>query len=212
MILKLINRLPFMVMTSLALVLFMTTMMYWNFKPDVSFLLTKQDMVHHPIWRTAFYIHIFGGMLAIVLGPLQFISFIRQRFAKAHKTIGKVYITAILFIGAPTGLYMAMYANGGFYASIGFVLMSVLWFYTTWMGIQTIRKKQIDAHVQWMIRSYAITFSAVSLRLWVPALSLFSNFSSLQIIILTAWISWLFNLIIAELIIKHKLKTKNHEN
>lgn len=212
MILKLINRLPFIVMTSLALVLFMTTMMYWNFKPDVSFLLTKQDMVHQPIWRTTFYIHIFGGMLAIVLGPLQFIGFIRQRFGKAHKVIGKVYITAVLFISAPTGLYMAIYANGGFYASIGFVLMSVLWFYTTWMGIRTIRKKQIDAHVQWMIRSYAITFSAVSLRLWVPTLSLFSNFSSLQIIILTAWISWLFNLIIAELIIKHKLKTKHHEN
>lgn len=199
-------------MTSLALVLFMTTMMYWNFKPDVSFLLTKQDMVHQPIWRTAFYIHIFGGMLAIVLGPLQFISFIRQRFARVHKVIGKVYISSVLFIGAPTGLYMAIYANGGLYASIGFVLMSVLWFYTTWMGIQTIRKKQINSHIQWMIRSYAITFSAVSLRLWVPALSLFSNFSSLQIIILTAWVSWLFNLIIAELIIKNKLKTKNHEN
>jgi uncharacterized membrane protein len=207
-----LNKVPFVVMTALAFLLFGTTMMYWNLRPDVSFLLTKQNLVHQPLWRTAFYIHIFGGMLAIALGPWQFIKALRRRFLTTHRVIGKLYAIAILCIGAPTGLYMAFYANGGPPAAIGFVIMSMLWFYTTWMGIYTIRKKQIDLHKQWMIRSYAVTFSAVTLRLWVPLLSLGLHINHLQVIIVTAWISWLFNLIAAELIIKLKNKKINHEN
>jgi uncharacterized membrane protein len=207
MVFTYIAKLPFALMTFLSFLLFATTMVYWNFKPDVNFLLTKQDLVYNPVWRTAFYIHIFGGMLAIGLGPLQFIYSLRKRFLELHRVIGKLYVTSILCIAAPTGLYMAFYANGGILATFGFILMSVLWFYTTFMGIHSIRKKQIEEHKHWMIRSYAVTFSAVTLRLWVPVLSLYLNIEHLTIVILTAWISWLINLLVAECIIKFKIQS-----
>lgn len=211
MILKIISKIPFAVMTALAFFLFVTTMVYWNFRPDVNFLLTKQDIVQDPVWRTVFYFHITGGMLSIALGPLQFIKKLRERYLFVHRSIGKIYVFAILVIGAPTGLYMAFYANGGAYASFGFILMSILWFYTTWKGLTTVIKGQILQHQQWMIRSYAVTFSAVTLRLWVPFLSRNYLMEIDEIIIITAWISWLFNLIIVESWIylkMNKLKTK----
>ncbi len=204
MIVKILSKIPFAIMTGFAFLLFTTTLVYWSFEPDVNFLLTKQDIVHNMVWRAAFYIHITGGMLSIALGPFQFIRQLRERYLPLHRVIGKIYAIAILLIGAPTGLYMAFYANGGPGASLGFIMMSVLWFYTTWMGIRTVLNKQIIQHRQWMIRSYAITFSAVSLRLWVPCLSLIVKMDPLQVIIVTAWISWLFNLIAAEYIIKLK--------
>ncbi len=207
MFLRIVSKIPFAVMTGLSLLLFAITFMYWNFRPDVNFLLTKQDLVSHPIWRTAFYIHIFGGMLAIALGPFQFVKAFRKRNLNFHRLTGKIYIGAILFIAAPTGLYMAFYANGGFYSTLGFLLMSVLWFYTTYMALHTIKKKQIQNHSNWMVRSYAMTFAAVTLRLWVPFLSLLAEMEHLKVIVVTAWISWLFNLIAAELIIKMNLKT-----
>jgi uncharacterized membrane protein len=176
--------------------------MYWNFRPDVNFLLTKQDLVGDPIWRSAFYIHIFGGMLAIILGPVQFVKYVRRKNLNLHRVLGKTYVTAILFIAAPTGLYMAFYANGGFYASIGFILMSSLWLYTTFMAVHTIRKSLIREHIKWMVRSYAMTFAAVTLRLWVPFLSLVIEMEHLKVVVITAWISWLFNLVAAECIIK----------
>ncbi len=194
-------------MTGFSFLLFGITLMYWNFKPDVSFLLTKQDVVFNPIWRTTFYIHVFGGSLAIILGPLQFIKKIRQKNVFIHKLIGKVYISAVLFIAAPTGLYMAFYANGGIYSSIGFVLMSLLWFYTTWMALVTIRKGRVGEHIKWIVRSYAMTFAAVTLRLWVPFLSLVISMEQLNVIIITAWISWLFNLLVAEFILKLNIKS-----
>jgi uncharacterized membrane protein len=202
LLLKFISRIPFMVMTGFAVLLFAITFMYWNFRPDVNFLLTKQDLVGNPVWRTAFYIHIFGGMLAIILGPVQFVKYIRRKSSDLHRALGKTYVAAILFIAAPTGLYMAFYANGGLFASLGFILMSMLWFYTTFMAVNTIRKKKVQEHIKWMVRSYAVTFAAVTLRLWVPFLSLVIEMEHLKVIIVTAWISWLFNLIAAEFIIK----------
>src|ERR1700746_2867631 len=160
-----ISKIPFAIMTGFAFLLFGITFMYWNFRPDVNFLLTKPILVHHPIWRTAFYIHIFGGMLAIVLGPLQFVKYIRRKNLNLHRVLGKIYVSAILFVAAPTGLYMAFYANGGISASIGFILMSILWFYTTFMAVNTIRKKQVNEHIKWMGCSYAMTFAAVTFRL-----------------------------------------------
>jgi len=209
MIRLILSRVSFAMMTGLALLLFATTMVYWNFRPDVNFLLTKQNLVHDYVWRTVFYIHITGGMLAIALGPFQFIHKLRERYLNVHRSIGKIYVASILVIGAPTGLYMAFFANGGAYASFGFIIMSILWFYTTWMGLITIIKKQILQHQQWMIRSYAVTFSAVTLRLWVPFLSIACNWEHEEVVVITAWISWLFNLIAAELIIYFtKFKTK----
>ena len=133
----------------------------------------------------------------------------KSRVLLISRSIGKIYVASILVIGAPTGLYMAFFANGGAYASFGFIIMSILWFYTTWMGLITIIKKQILQHQQWMIRSYAVTFSAVTLRLWVPFLSIACNWEHEEVVVITAWISWLFNLIAAELIIYFtKFKTK----
>jgi len=207
LVLKTISKIPFAVMTGFAFLLFGITFMYWNFRPDVNFLLTKQDLVHDPVWRTAFYIHIFGGMLAIAIGPLNFIKSLRRKFLNVHRLLGKIYITAILLIAAPTGLYMAFFANGGIYSCLGFILMSLLWFYTTFMAIHTIRKKQVQQHIKWMVRSYAMTFAAVSLRLWVPFLSAYMNMDHMDVIIITAWISWLFNLVAAEIILKLNLKS-----
>jgi uncharacterized membrane protein len=194
-------------MTGFSFLLFGITIIYWNFKPDVNFLLTKQDVVFNPVWRSAFYIHIFGGMLAIALGPLQFIKFLRRKYLEAHRLIGKTYVIAILFLAAPMGLYMAFYANGGFYASLGFFLMSILWFYTTFMAVKTIRQKKIDEHINWMVRSYALTFAAVTLRILVPLFSFTTEMESHTIEISTAWMSWLVNLVAAEILIRSKLKS-----
>lgn len=210
MILRWIYKIPFAFMSGLSMLLFATTMVYWNFRPDVNFLLTKQDVVFNPVWRTMFYFHLAGGMLAIGLGPLQFINKLRINSPSIHRYVGKIYVFAVLFLGSTTGLFMSFYANGGQLASVGFVIMSVLWFYTTFMGLQTIRKGQADKHRWWMIRSYALTFSAVTLRLWVPILSFYSNLEPLTIAILTAWISWLGNLTFVEIWIS--IKSKQHLN
>src|SRR5688572_4607572 len=140
-------------------------------------------------------------MLALLIGPFQFIKKLRNRYIKFHRTLGKVYLGAILFLAGPSGLFMAFYAEGGKVAVVGFTVMALLWMITTYMAYETIRKKQVDAHRAWMVRSFALTFAAVTLRLYVPIASGVFHMPWHVVEASSAWVSWAPNLIVAELIL-----------
>jgi uncharacterized membrane protein len=195
-------RLAWLGMTAACCILFYTTALYFSFCTACNFLLAKQELIDNGFWMSAFYVHITGGMLALVTGPLQFIPSFRNRFLRVHRSLGKVYLAAILFIGAPSGLFMAFYAEGGIWGSIGFTLMALLWLGTTWMAYETIRKRDIAGHRAWMTRSFALTFAAITLRVWVPVASDYLHLDPGFIETSSAWISWIPNLIVAEILLR----------
>lgn len=199
---KTLFRLGWGVMTALAAFLFGITALYFSFRSDINFLLEKQELVFNVFWRTAFYIHITGGMLAILIGPFQFLKPIRRKRMALHKRLGKLYIGAILFLAGPTGLYMAFYAEGGWMGSLGFTVMSLLWLWTTYRAYETIRQRDYNGHVRWITRSYALSFAAVTLRLYVPLTSGVLDLPEEFVVTSSAWVSWIPNLIAAELILK----------
>jgi len=191
-----------------SLILFFMTFEYFSFRSDINFLLQKQSIVHYIPWRVAFYIHISGSMIALATGPFQFIDYFRNKYRALHQNIGKVYVFSILCMGAPTGLYMSFFANGGFWATLGFLMLSWLWMGCTYMAFQSIRERIIVAHQLWMIRSFALTFSAVTLRLWVPIFSLYTSLDHNLIIVLFSWFNWIPNLLVGEAIFYLFLKKK----
>ena len=190
-----------LIMTLLASFLFIITAEYLTFESDVNFLLVKQDIVFDPVWRPTFYLHVISGMIVILVGPFQFLKNLRNKNLKLHKALGKIYAYGILLVAAPTGLIMAFYAEGGLLSTMAFLVMSILWFVTTIMAIVKIKKKDIDAHKRWMHRSYALSFAAVTLRLLVPLMSIYTTWSEEFIIISTAWLSWMINLTLVEVLI-----------
>ena len=195
-------RLGWGAITLTAAFLFCITAMYLNFRPDVNFLLEKQDVVYNAFWRTSFYIHITGGMLAIIIGPFQFLRSVRRKRMSLHKKLGKAYMAAILFLAGPSGLFMAFYAEGGWFSSLGFTVMAVLWLWSTFKAYETIRNRDYNGHVRWITRSFALTMAAVTLRLYVPFTSAILGWNPDFVIISSAWVSWIPNLIVAELLLK----------
>lgn len=189
-------------MTLSAAFLFFITAMYFSFRSDVNFLLEKQDVVHNIAWRTSFYIHITGGMLALIIGPFQFLKAFRRKRMALHKKIGKLYMASILFLAGPSGLFMAFYAEGGWFSSTGFTVMALLWLWTTFRAYETIRNRDYNGHVRWITRSFALTMAAVTLRFYVPFCSAILYWDHDFIIISSAWFSWIPNLIMAEIILK----------
>jgi len=181
--------------------LFFLTALYFSFRSDMNFLLAKPDLVNDAIWRTVFYIHVGGSMPPILLGALQFVPSLRKNYPKLHRKFGEVYVFSILILAAPSGFYMAFFANGGFWAGTGFIILAVLWIISTYKAYTTALQKDYQTHRIWMVRSYALTFSAVTLRIWVPILSLFSPIEGTLIIILTAWLNWIPNLVIGEILL-----------
>lgn len=205
-----LERIPFRVawlgITLSSVFLFVLTATYFSFCSHCNFLLEKQEVVFNPFWRTAFYIHISGGMLALLLGPFQFVPAFRNRFLKIHRMLGKLYLGAILFLGAPAGLFMAFYAEGGWIGQLGFCIMAVLWLLSTWMALEAIRKRKIPEHRNWMTRSFALTFAAVTLRLYVPLASDFLHWNPDFVETSSAWVSWVPNLIVAEILLRFAAK------
>lgn len=199
---KLIFRLGWGAMAGAAAFLFVITAMYFSFRSDINFLLTKQDVVFNVFWRSAFYIHIAGGMVALIIAPFQFLKPLRRKKMALHRKLGKTYIGSILFLAGPSGLFMAFYAEGGWLSSLGFLIMSTLWLWTTFKAYETVRNRDINGHIRWITRSVALTMAAVTLRLYVPIASAGLHWDHLFVVESSAWVSWMPNLIFAEILIR----------
>ncbi|MEZ4927004.1 MAG: DUF2306 domain-containing protein [Saprospiraceae bacterium] len=171
---------------------------YRSGRLDIEFLLTKQHIIHLLHYRVAFYLHIFPALLVLVAGITQFSDQILQKLPSLHRWVGKVYVWSILFVCGPAGFVMAWYSNGGWVARSSFLTLSVLWWICTWQAWQSIRKGKIRRHREWMFRSYALTFSAVTLRLMQFIFTTQTGMDSDTAYRLVAWPSWVINLLVAE--------------
>ncbi len=177
---------------------------YTSFKDNVQFLVLKQAYVHNAVWKTAFYIHVFSAVVALLAGFTQFSSDFLRDSPKAHRLIGKIYVANIVFINFPVGLIMGVYANGGLPGKTAFLLLDILWFVFTLKAYSCARKRRFADHKNYMIRSYALTFSAITLRSWKLILSNTTAIDLGELYVIDAWLGFMPNLVVAEIIIRWK--------
>ncbi len=171
----------------------------------IALLSTKSpEILKSTLYNIAFYTHISFGGIALLIGWLQFHQKIRKKYTALHKTVGKIYVVSILISG-PSGFYISFFASGGISTFLGFSIGALLWTILTFLGYLKIRQGNLELHKKYMMYSYAGTFGAVTLRLWLPLLMyIFGSFIIAYQIV--AWLSWLPNLIIAHLILKKNYK------
>lgn len=183
---------------------------YTSWQWDVDFLLTKTLLIHLDHYRLAFYLHIFSSLIVLLSGAFLFSNYILKNWTIFHRWIGKIYVALLMLISAPTGLIMAFYANGGWPAKGSFLLLTPIWWWCTWKGYQTARAKKFKAHRIWMMRSYALTLSAISLRVYQLLLGNFFYLDPAFQYALVSWISWLGNLFFVEMWIRNKNLSPNN--
>jgi uncharacterized membrane protein len=183
----------------------LTIAQYASFSSTAGFLQFKQDYLHVGIWKAAFYIHVFSSLLTLCAGFTQFSSFVLKEHKKLHRLLGKIYAYNILLINFPAGMIMAFYANGELPSKIAFIILDSLWFFFTLKAVIAIKGKDIKAHKRFMIRSYALTCSAITLRLWKIVLSNTFDIDPQTLYMIDAWMGFVPNLLFAEWLIR-KLK------
>lgn len=183
---------------------------YTSGKTDIDFLQSKQHIIHLAHYRWAFYLHIFSSLYILAAGLTQFADFSIKNNLSLHRWIGKGYVFLILFISAPAGFIMAYYSNGNTATHISFMILSILWFWTTWRAYQAIKtEKNVEKHRIWMIRSYALTLSAITLRIMQYLIATLSeSLSPEEAYNLIAYPSWIFNVIVAEIFIYYSKTEK----
>lgn len=141
--------------------------------------------------------HIFASALALVLGPFQFSARLRATRPALHRGLGRMYLGVGVAIGGAAGLYMSVHAFGGPVAKLGFAGLALGWLYTGARAYAAARQRDFAAHRRWMIRNFALTFPAVTLRLYLPWVFVFQlPFAPAYAAI--AWLCWVPNLVVAE--------------
>jgi uncharacterized membrane protein len=190
------------------------TLQYIPIDFKAAFLRVKPDEIKLQYYQIAFYTHVYSSIFVLAFGIIQLISWIRKNRRSWHKTFGKLYVGIILFLSAPSGFIMAIHASGGVWGKISFVLLSILWIYFTLNAFIKAKSGNWQLHKNFMYRSFALTFSAVSLRLfkWILANTL--SLPPMDMYILVSWLGWTVNLLIVELIIiaRNKRNEVNFEH
>jgi hypothetical protein len=186
-----------------SLLLIYNTLPYFSFSKDFDFIEERNLLFQNNLYNTFFYIHIAAGAICIGTALIQFSRYILKKTKAIHRWSGKLYVFVVLFLGAPTGLYMSFFAKGSFWERSLFMFMAIFWFITTLYGLSTIRKKNVLAHKIWMIRSYAMAMTAVTFRVYHIAFYLL-GWDHLENYELSLWISVIGNMLIAEWVIYRK--------
>ena len=178
------------------------TLEYWPVRDDAAFLRIKQQYLGIRHWKLAFWIHVFTSMLPLLAGFTQFAPAVLKRWPALHRTMGKTYVLTVCLVTGPASLVMAFYANGGVTSRIAFVTLALLWLVTTALGWRFALKRQWRVHREWMIRSYALTLSAITLRAWKYAIVFAFDPRPMDVYRLVAWLGFIPNLLVAEWLIR----------
>lgn len=180
------------------------TLEYIPFNSNVSFLMIKQTEVQdRPEYLPFFYTHVYTSIFVLFSG---FMAILRKDFGlkNFHRNIGKVYIFLILILAAPSGIYMGYLANGGLLSKISFIILGSLWWFTTYKAYQSARQKKFKEHKQWMWRSFALTLSALTLRIWKVIIVYLFHPNPMDVYQIIAWLGWIPNILLIEYLITKK--------
>lgn len=166
--------------------------------------------------QVALYLHIASGVVALAIGPLQFVRRLRRHRPRLHRVIGRAYLVAV-FSSAAFALVIAPFSAAGLVALFGFSSLAGWWMVTGVHALTAARRRDFAGHQAWMIRNYALTFAAPTLRLWLALLiaiqivqaSVVGNEADVQAAYANAYaavpfLCWLPNVVVAEWLIRRR--------
>lgn len=158
-------------------------------------------MVEHALdRRMMLLLHVSAAPVALAVGAFQFMPRIRRNHRALHRWLGRLYGVAIL-VGGIGAMGISLNAIGGPWAQVGFSALGIAWMGSTAIAIWLAMNKRLAEHRVWMMRSFALTFSAVTLRLQLVGFEI----AGLPYEQASAWLAftcWVPNLLVAEILIR----------
>ena len=161
---------------------------------------------HYPILVA----HVIFGSVALLAACMQIWPWFRQRYPVAHRRIGRVYVFGGVLPAGVLGLTIGAFSPFGPFARVSNVLLASLWLTFTITGYRMARQRRYAEHRRWMIRSFALTASIITNRIWGVAAYLLlaphlqTTFEGSEKMLgwtvagLATWLGWVVTLLFAE--------------
>ena len=124
---------------------------------------TRQKTIYHKN-ETILLAHIIGVSIAFITGVFQLMPTVRKRNINIHRTVGYLY-TISAIIGLSFGAYIsfALPMVGGLLAIIPNIIGGTLGIIFILVALICLWKKEYSAHGKWILRSYSILFTVLTL-------------------------------------------------
>ncbi len=184
------------------LILKVTAQVVWGYRnylpPDFNsdFLRGREDHFFGP-YQWAFYWHIASGPVSLVLGLLLIRERFRLRFPKWHRVLGRIQVAIVLFLVAPSGLWMAWYADAGPIAAASFATLAFSTGVCAALGFRSAVQRRFAVHRRWMMRCFLLLCSAVVLRV-IGGVSSVTGIHADWFDPLASWTCWILPLTVYE--------------
>ncbi|HJT67243.1 MAG TPA: DUF2306 domain-containing protein [Pyrinomonadaceae bacterium] len=127
---------------------------------------------NHPAWQHYgpfkwwLLPHGIFGAIVLLFAPLQFSDRLRQRYTKAHRVMGRLYVAGALGL-APLGAYIQYYQER-MGAPRSFTVLAIvdaaMLMGTTLLAFVFAFRRKIALHRQWATRSYAVALVFIAAR------------------------------------------------
>ena len=149
--------------------------------------------------RAGLIFHVSAGALALTVGLLQIFLGLSGRTRRLHRVLGRVYLGAVL-VGVSASCYLAATIPAGSPAyTSGLVGLGIAWFITTVAGYRALMRGNVADHRAWMVRSFAITFSFVTLRVIATVIASLGLMTYDDATSPAAWLCWIIPLTVLEI-------------
>jgi Predicted membrane protein (DUF2306) len=140
------------------------------FYSEIPLLHQARERAHLHDLRWILIPHAVAGCLALLSGPIQFSNRLRRRHLRFHRIVGRLYVGSV-FIAAPLAILSTIYNHDypeSIYFMVAIAVQGGAWAITTGVALIAALGRRIAQHREWMIRSYAVTFTFVGTRVLQP--------------------------------------------
>ncbi|MFT3926598.1 MAG: DUF2306 domain-containing protein [Myxococcales bacterium] len=110
------------------------------------FFLEKLPLARPRLWLAALYAHVPGALFALPACLVLLSQRVRTRFPRFHRWLGRMTAVLILSVVVPSGMYLALFAQGGLPSTLGFWLTGTITFVAMLRSVQTARARDMRAH------------------------------------------------------------------
>lgn len=160
-------------------------------------------------------VHIFPGLLFVLLAPIQLMRSVRNRHLTLHRWMGRAVVAAGMVIGVTALVMSSRMAIGGMNETVATMLFGMLFLLCLIKGFVSIRRRDVTAHREWMIRAFAIGMAVATIRPIVGiffATRMLTHLTPQQFFGTAFWLGFTVQLIVAEVWINYTRTTSRRNN
>lgn len=144
--------------------------LYFLYAESGYFVWSEESYGYYWAYRVSLALHVTGGFVALLMGVFQLWTGLNSSAMRAHPWTGRLYLAGVV-TGAVGAISLAFSSVlFGLPWDVALVSLALAWLAITGTAFLCIRRRNLTAHKQWMMRSYILTFAFVTFRIFTDYL------------------------------------------